>query len=64
MRDGEAVTVERNQTPVAHILPPEPVMTVAQALAGLPVAFTLEQGDAWLRDSRASFEDEVRNPWA
>ncbi|MDR5781230.1 type II toxin-antitoxin system Phd/YefM family antitoxin [Caballeronia sp. LZ065] len=63
-RDGETVIIERNHTPVARLVPPEPVMTAAQALAGLPTQFTLQQAKAWLDESRAEFDDRVRDPWA
>jgi len=61
---GETVIVERNHMPVARIMPPEPMMTAAQALVGLPTVLTASQADAWLQDSRLPFDDAVRNPWA
>ncbi|MDR5798012.1 type II toxin-antitoxin system Phd/YefM family antitoxin [Caballeronia sp. LZ008] len=63
-RDGETVIIERNHTPVARLVPPEAVMTAAQALAGLPAILTPQQGQAWTDDSRADFDDAVREPWA
>lgn len=63
-RHGETVIVERNNMPVARIIPVEPVMTAAQALAGLPAALTRRQADAWLTDSRGGFDETVRDPWA
>ncbi|CAL8480931.1 hypothetical protein [Caballeronia sp. S22] len=48
--------IERNNTPVARLVPPEPVMTAAQALAGLPTHFTPQQAQAWLEGSRAEFD--------
>ncbi|MFL9922572.1 type II toxin-antitoxin system Phd/YefM family antitoxin [Paraburkholderia fungorum] len=63
-RHGETVIIERNHLPVARLVPPEPVMTAAQALAGLPATLTPQQADAWLADSRAGFDDSVRDPWA
>jgi prevent-host-death family protein len=63
-RHGETVIVERNNMPVARIVPAEPVMTAAQALAGLPAALTPKQAEAWLADSRGGFDNTVRDPWA
>ncbi|MCF7697032.1 type II toxin-antitoxin system Phd/YefM family antitoxin [Mycetohabitans sp. B2] len=63
-RQGQTVIIERNHVPVARIVPPEPTMTAAQALAGLPVALTLLQAQAWLADSRTDLDDSVRDPWA
>jgi prevent-host-death family protein len=63
-RDGETVIIERNNTPVARLMPSEPVMTAAQALAGLPATLTPQQVETWLNESRADFDDGVRDPWA
>ena len=63
-RDGETVIIERNHLPVARLMPPEPVMTAAQALADLPTRFTPQQAKAWLDESRGAFEETVRDPWA
>jgi len=61
---GETVTVERNRTVIAKIIPPEPTMTAAQALAGMHVMLTPAQADAWLKDSKDGFDEAVRDPWA
>ncbi|WP_179404309.1 type II toxin-antitoxin system Phd/YefM family antitoxin [Burkholderia guangdongensis] len=63
-RSGETVIVERNQTPVARIVPAEPNMTASQALEGLATGLSAIEGQRWLQDSRADFSDEVRDPWA
>ncbi|WP_338911886.1 type II toxin-antitoxin system Phd/YefM family antitoxin [Mycetohabitans rhizoxinica] len=63
-RQGQTIIIERNHVPVARIVPPEPTMTAAQALAGLPVALTPLQAKAWLADSRTDLDDSVRDPWA
>ena len=63
-RDGETVIIERNHLPVARLVPPEPIMTAAQALAGLPATLTPQQAQAWTDDSRGDFDDAVRDPWA
>ena len=34
-----------------------------QAIIGLEVKLSPAQGDAWLKDSRGEFDEEVRNPW-
>lgn len=62
---GEIVTIERNHTMIAQIVPPERSMTATQALAGLTLpVLTLAQASAWLNESKADFGDTVRNPWA
>lgn len=60
----ETVVVERNQTVIACLVPADPVMNAAQALEGLPLSLGADDAARWLRDSRASFEDGVRDPWA
>jgi antitoxin (DNA-binding transcriptional repressor) of toxin-antitoxin stability system len=61
---GATVAVERNRTVIAEITPPTRTMTAAQALAGLGAPLTPEQAARWLRDSRAEFDQAVRDPWA
>ena len=62
---GETVTIERNHTMIAQIMPPQKTMTASQALAGLvfPI-LTPQQANAWLQESKEGFDDVVRNPWA
>jgi antitoxin (DNA-binding transcriptional repressor) of toxin-antitoxin stability system len=75
---GETVSVMRNRTEIAHIVPAKRTMTAAQAIAGLEGKLTPAQGDSWLKDSRGEsgqgesgqgesdqgeFDEEVRNPW-
>jgi len=60
---GESVAIERNTVTVARLVPAEPSMTAAQALADLTMMLTPEQGADWLRDSRAAFGEDVRDPW-
>lgn len=60
---GETVSVMRNRTEIAHIVPAKRTMTAAQAVAGIGVKLTAAQGESWLRDSRGDFEEEVANPW-
>jgi len=65
---GETVSVMRNRTEIAHIVPAKRTMTAAQAIAGLAGKLTPAQGESWLRDScegldQGDFEEEVRNPW-
>lgn len=61
---GETVAVERNRTTIAKIVPPEPSMTAAQALAGLQPMLTPKQAASWLKDSKEDFDGAVRDPWA
>ena len=60
---GEIVMVERNRTVIAKITPPERIMTATQALAGLRPVMTPEQAASWLKQSRAAFDEAVRDPW-
>ena len=61
---GETVSVMRNRTEIAHIVPARRTMTAAQAIAGLEAKLTPAQGDSWLTDSRQELDQEVRDPWA
>jgi antitoxin (DNA-binding transcriptional repressor) of toxin-antitoxin stability system len=61
---GETVAVERNNVLIAKIVPSDATMTASQALAGLLPTLTPRQGSAWLNDSRAAFDETVRDPWA
>jgi antitoxin (DNA-binding transcriptional repressor) of toxin-antitoxin stability system len=60
---GETVSVMRNRTEIAHIVPAKRTMTAAQAIAGLEGKLTLAQGNSWLKDSRGKFDEKVRDPW-
>ena len=49
---GETVTILRNQTSIAQIVPSPRIMSATQALEGLGLKIlSPEQSDAWLRDS-------------
>jgi antitoxin (DNA-binding transcriptional repressor) of toxin-antitoxin stability system len=60
---GETVSVMRNRSEIAHIIPARRTMTAAQAIAGLEGKLTPAQGDSWLMDSRSEFDQKVRDPW-
>ena len=60
---GESVSVMRNRTEIAHIVPARRTMTAAQAIAGLEGGLSPAQGENWLKDSRGEFDEEVGNPW-
>ena len=60
---GETVSVMRNRTEIAHIVPARRTMTAAQAIAGLEGGLSPVEGESWLKDSRGEFDEEVRNPW-
>lgn len=60
---GEAVEVERNQRIVATLVPAIRPMTAREALAGLRPMLSRSQARQWLKDSRATFDDGVRDPW-
>lgn len=62
---GETVSVERNHTLIAQIIPPQRAKTASQILAGLTLPMlTGAQAAAWLKDSKGDFGDTVRDPWA
>jgi antitoxin (DNA-binding transcriptional repressor) of toxin-antitoxin stability system len=62
---GETVNIEHNHTVIAQIVPPEKIMTARQALAALDFPMlTPKEAKTWLDDSKDSFSDEVRDPWA
>ena len=62
---GETVTIERNHTTIAQIMPPQRTMTASQALAGLTLPMlTVAQAIAWQKDSKDNFGNTVRDPWA
>ena len=62
---GETVSIERNHTMIAQIMPPHKTMTAAQALAGLAFPIlTPQQGKSWLQESKDDFGNAVRDPWA
>ena len=60
---GEAVTVIRNRSEIAHIVPARRTMTAEQAIAGLAGKLTPAQADSWLNDSRGEFNEELPAPW-
>jgi antitoxin (DNA-binding transcriptional repressor) of toxin-antitoxin stability system len=60
---GETVSVMRNRTEIAHIVPAKRTMTAAQAIARIKGLLTPAQGESWLRDSRGDFDQEVHDPW-
>ena len=60
---GESVSVMRNRTEIAHIVPAKRTMTAAQAIAGVEGGLSPAQGESWIKDSRGEFDEEVRNPW-
>jgi antitoxin (DNA-binding transcriptional repressor) of toxin-antitoxin stability system len=62
---GEIVAIERNSVTIAQIMPSQRSMTAVQALAGLSFApLSAAQAAAWLADSKADFNNAVRDPWA
>ena len=60
---GETVSVMRNRTEIAHIMPAKRTMTAAQAVSGLEGKLTPAQGNSWLKDSLGEFDEGVRDPW-
>jgi antitoxin (DNA-binding transcriptional repressor) of toxin-antitoxin stability system len=60
---GEAVAVERHDVLIARIVPAEPTMTAAEALAVFAPRLPAKSAAAWLKDSRHRFDETVRDPW-
>lgn len=60
---GETVVIERNNVPIARIVPPERVTTAARLLARLRPLLEPAEGAQWLKDSRGRFDETVRDPW-
>ena len=59
---GEVVMIERNRAVVARIAPPERTVTATDALAALRPCMTVDQAAAWLRQSRETLDEAVREP--
>ncbi|MDR2093073.1 MAG: hypothetical protein LBP58_07140 [Azoarcus sp.] len=59
---GTTAIVERNEGAIARIMPEVPHMAAREALSGLG-AFTPEEADACLKDSRGDFDESVCDPW-
>ncbi len=65
MQSGETVTVLRNNVAIAQIGPPKRALSAFQAFEGFELpALSLEEGAAWLKDSKHAFDQSVRDPWA
>lgn len=60
---GETVSVMRNRTEIAHIVPAKRTMTAAQAIAGIEGKLTPAQSKSWLREIHGDFDEEVKDPW-
>jgi antitoxin (DNA-binding transcriptional repressor) of toxin-antitoxin stability system len=60
---GETVVVERNRVLIAQIVPPDRTMTAAQAIAGIKATLKPRQAAAWIKESRGTFDEAVRDPW-
>ena len=62
--NGEIITIKRNHTLIAQIVPSGPTMTAVQALAGLRHMLAAGQGAAWLNQRMEEFDNMVRDSWA
>lgn len=61
---GDTISIERNNTMIAQIVPPAKIMTAAEALNDLALpTLTTKQAAAWLKDNKAGFSNDVRDPW-
>lgn len=64
VRERQPILIERGRTVVARLSPEAGTMTAAQALANFN-APTLNAREArtWLKDSRPTANDSLRDPW-
>jgi antitoxin (DNA-binding transcriptional repressor) of toxin-antitoxin stability system len=62
---GDAVTIERNHSVIAQIVPAPKQMNAAQILAGLATrpALSTSQAKRWLKASKSSFDNGLKDPW-
>ena len=60
----EVISVERNRRVIAQIVPVARSMSAREVLSGLHATLSADDGRRWLRDSRAGFDEDVRDPWA
>ena len=59
-----AISVERNQRVIAQIVPVARPMSAREVLSGLHATMTVDDARQWLRESRARFDEDMRDPWA
>lgn len=60
---GETVLVERNQRPVAQLIPACSQQTAMEAFKGLQGVLSEDAAEGWLDDSRQGLDESVRDPW-
>lgn len=64
---GEDLVVERNQRPIARLMPIPPRQTALEAMADLYRTLPESAGRRWLEDSRGQDDtlgEALRDPWA
>ena len=55
--------LNRKIVEAVNTVPLSRTMTAEQAMIGLEGKLSPAQGDAWLKDSRSEFDEEVKNLW-
>lgn len=60
---GESISVMRNRREIAYLIPAKRTMTAAEAISGLVGKLPPEEGDSWLKESRADFDEGITDPW-
>ncbi len=55
--------LNRKIVEAVNTVPLSRTMTAEQAMIGLEGKLSPAQGDAWLKDSRGEFDEEVKNLW-
>lgn len=64
---GEDLVVERNQRPIARLMPIPPRQTALEAMADLYRTLPESAGRGWLEDGRIQDDtlgEALRDPWA
>jgi antitoxin (DNA-binding transcriptional repressor) of toxin-antitoxin stability system len=64
---GEEIIVERNQRPIARLLPVPPRQTALEVMSDLYRTLPESAAQGWLEDGRGSdvsLDTEMRDPWA
>ncbi len=64
VRERRPILIERGRTVIARICPEAGTMTAAQALANFNApALSAREARAWLKDSRLTANESLRDPW-
>lgn len=64
VRERQPILIERGRTVIARLCPVAGTMTAAQALANFNApALSAREARAWLKDSRLTANESLRDPW-